>query len=380
MKIKVIERLDLGDIVTFTPNKDIPRYNWFYFKEGYSREFVMTMFKKFRVDTESWVLDPFMGSGTTLLACREKGVNGIGIDISPLFYMITEVKIRDYDINKLNMYSEKIFKSKFKLYDVNSIHPILKKAFNLHNLRDILFFRDIISEINDRKYRDFFLLALLNASSKVSLLWKEGPELKPHIRRHIPPFREIFIRVVRRMIRDIQELELRPSEIYLYQSDARRMTQIEDESIDFIITSPPYLNRIDYTRLYETEYLLTFGDLKINPIRSYIGLKPPNRGYIKKSKYIPDDIPPIGKAYFNDMYEVLNEMYRVLSPGGKISIVVGQGIFPDRVIDSDIIIAKMAYEIGFRNIEVWIVNKRIATKKRTKKIGVVNESIIIGRK
>ena len=380
MKIKVIERLDLGDIVTFTPNKDIPRYNWFYFKEGYSREFVMTMFKKFRVDTESWVLDPFMGSGTTLLACREKGVNGIGIDISPLFYMITEVKIRDYDINKLNMYSEKIFKSKFKLYDVNNIHPILKKAFNLHNLRDILFFRDIISEINDRKYRDFFLLALLNASSKVSLLWKEGPELKPHIRRHIPPFREIFIRVVRRMIRDIQELELRPSEIYLYQSDARRMTQIEDESIDFIITSPPYLNRIDYTRLYETEYLLTFGDLKINPIRSYIGLKPPNRGYIKKSKYIPDDIPPIGKAYFNDMYEVLNEMYRVLSPGGKISIVVGQGIFPDRVIDSDIIIAKMAYEIGFRNIEVWIVNKRIATKKRTKKIGVVNESIIIGRK
>jgi len=380
MKIKVIERLDLGDIVTFTPNKDIPRYNWFYFKEGFSREFVMTMFKKFRVTSKSWILDPFMGSGTTLLACREKGVNGVGIEISPLFYMISEVKIRDYDINKLNLYSEGIFRSRFKLYNIDNIHPVLKKAFNPHNLRDILFFRDIIFQFNDRKYRDFFLLALLNAASKVSLLWKEGSELKPHIRRHIPPFREIFMRIVRKMINDTQELELKPSEIYLYQSDARRMTQIDDESIDFIITSPPYLNRIDYTRLYETEYLLTYGDLKVNPIRSYIGLKPPNKRYARKSKYIPDDIPPVGKAYFNDMYEVLSEMYRVLSPRGKISIVVGQGVFPDRIIESDMIIAKMAYEIGFREIEIWIVNKRIVTKRRTKKIGVANESIIIGKK
>jgi len=56
-------------------------------------------------------------------------------------------------------------------------------------------------------------------------------------------------------------------------------------------------------------------------------------------------------------------MYRVLRRGGRAAIVIGQGIYPDRVIPSDRILAEMARGIGFREAEIWIVNKRIATSR-----------------
>ncbi|RLF06480.1 MAG: hypothetical protein DRJ64_04430 [Thermoprotei archaeon] len=380
MKIKIKERLDLGDLVTYIPNKDLPRYNWFYFKEGFSRDFVFYMLDIFKAEEGEWVLDPFLGSGTTALSSREKGLNFIGVEISPLFHMIADVKIRDYDIEELNKYRDMLLKTRYQRIQLSNVHPLLRKAFNIHNLRDILLLRREIMDIEDIIYRNFFLLALLNAASKVSLLWKEGSRLKRIKRQNIPPFKEIFDRVTRRMIRDVDELELKPVEIYLYQGDARRMTQVGDSSVDYIITSPPYLNKIEYTKLYEVEYLLVFGETRVNPIRSYIGMVPDSSILRKNIDYLPRDIPPIAKAYFSDMYQVMHEMYRVLKEGGRVAMVVGQGVFPDRIIKADEILADIALKIGFRTPEIWIVNKRIVTRARTIKIGVARESIILLRK
>ena len=73
-------------------------------------------------------------------------------------------------------------------------------------------------------------------------------------------------------------------------------------------------------------------------------------------------------------------MYRVLRRNGRAAIVIGQGIYPDRIIPSDRILVEIARGIGFREAEIWIVNKRIATRSRTIKIGVAEESIVILRK
>ncbi|HIE37005.1 TPA: site-specific DNA-methyltransferase, partial [Candidatus Geothermarchaeota archaeon] len=71
--MKIIERLELGEYATFKPNKELPRHRWFYFKEGFSRDLVHYLLKKYDVDSGDWVLDPFMGVGTTPLTCREYG-------------------------------------------------------------------------------------------------------------------------------------------------------------------------------------------------------------------------------------------------------------------------------------------------------------------
>ena len=118
------------------------------------------------------------------------------------------------------------------------------------------------------------------------------------------------------------------------------------------------------------------GNTRVDPVRSYLGLKPD----IKIPKGFPeaviDDMPLVAKAYFIDMWRVLSEIYRVLRDDGNVAIVVAGGVFPDRIIESDIVLAKLAYYIGFRPMEIWMVNKRVATRDRTVKIGEARESIL----
>ena len=376
---KMVERLDLGELVTFVPNKNIPVYNWFYFKEGFSRDFVHMMMDKFKLGEEHWVLDPFLGTGTTLLGCKERGINGIGIEVNPLFLFIANAKITDYDIDELREWSRWLFSQKFEKPSLQNLPPLVKRAFNKYNLEDIIFFRDKIMEIENRKIANFFLLALMRAASKVTYAYKDGAVIKI-IKKPTPPFRPFYKRIVKRMIRDLKRMTFQPSALITYLGDARRMTNVSDEDVDAIITSPPYLNKIEYTRVYEIEMTLFLGSDIVNPIRSYIGLLPR-----KKTRELPSflsdlNLPPVAMDYFMDMWKVLNEMYRVLTPGGSVALVVAEGIFPDRIVESDVIIGRMAHEIGFRVPEIWVVNRRVATRNRTIKIGVARESIVFMKK
>lgn len=379
IRFHIEERLDLGPLVTFIPNKKIPIYNWFYFKEGFSRKFVHLIIDQFRVKKRDWILDPFLGVGTTLLACKEKGINGIGIEVNPLFLFVANTKLADYNIGNLQLWSRWLFSQKFEKLSLKNLPPRIRKAFNKYNLEDIIFFRNKIMEIDDKNARDFLLLALIRASSKVTYAYKDGAVIKI-IKKPTPPFRPFFKRTVKMMIKDLKKSIFEPSIIKTYLGDARQMKWIEEEEVDAIITSPPYLNKIEYTKVYEIDIKLFLGEDKINPVRSYIGLIPR-----KKPSDLPDfmyemDLPPTAINYFQDMWKVLKEMYRILKKNGKGAIVVAEGIFPDRIVESDLIIARLARESGFKNPSIWMVNKRIATKNRTIKIGVARESIVFIKK
>ncbi len=376
--MKIVERLDLGIYATFKPNKEYPRHRWFYFKEGFSRDLVEYFIRRFKLNRDDWVLDPFNGVGTTPLTCKEVGVNSIGVEISPLFKMISEAKISEYDVETLKTLHEEIWSVRKKV-DLSGIHPLLKKAFPKHSLIDILRVREAIEEVSEARYRRFFYTALLSAANKASFAVKDGSKVKIDHSRRIPPFKTIYPRTVKQMISDVEESSLTDAETHIYQGDARRLTMVEEDSIDAVITSPPYLNKIEYTTLYEIEYLILYGDTNVNPIRSYIGLSFSREDVIRLGEKW-GDLPPGAKAYFNDMYRVLSEIHRVLRRGGRAAIVVGQGIYPDRVIPSDRILAETALKLGFRDAEIWVVNRRIATRARNIKIGVAEESIVLLRK
>jgi hypothetical protein len=92
------EKLEFGPLATFMPNKARPVYNWLYYKEGFSRELVIKLLNMFSPDRKDWVLDPFCGVGTTLLACLESGVNSVGFDVHPLSVFASRVKLAEYDL------------------------------------------------------------------------------------------------------------------------------------------------------------------------------------------------------------------------------------------------------------------------------------------
>ncbi len=360
-----------GSHATFVPNKNLPVYNWFYYKEGFSRDLVFSLIEQFALTKDSVVLDPFCGSGTTLLACKQRGVSAVGLDVLPVSLFAAKVKTADYDVAELKEISRPLLKTKFRKVGYE-YPPFMKRFFSRYALEDISVFRASVMEIEQKKLRDFFLLALINAAMKCSYAWKDGGVLKIK-KRPVPPLRIMLRRVIYNMIRDIEHFESKPAEIVVDQCDARRM-KLEDDSVDAVITSPPYLNNIDYTKIYEIEQFILHEHEK-PALRSYIGLSQE-----VQSDVLPElDLPPAAVAYFTDMLEVMKEMHRVLKSGGHAAVVVGNAYFPgiEKVVDSDMILAYLARNIGFSMMDIVVLNERFALENRTQKKGVLRESMIM---
>ena len=65
---------------TFKDSLREPIYNWFAYPAGYSYKLVNEKIKEHKLDSKSWILDPFVGSGTTSIAAKLAGVNSIGVE------------------------------------------------------------------------------------------------------------------------------------------------------------------------------------------------------------------------------------------------------------------------------------------------------------
>jgi len=370
--MKTEERYDLGQLVTFKPNKSLPIYNWFHFREAFSRDFVMLMLDHFDIHEDNWVLDPFGGGGTTLLAARERGINAVGVDAHPVFAFVSHVKTQNYNLESLRELKKDFFSKKFEKPDSKGINPLLKKAFSRYALEDILFFSSEIKKIKDGIMRDFLVLALIVSAMKVSYAVKDGAVLRFFKRKH-PPLRKVFKATVKKFIRHLKKIELKPCEIAVKQGDARKLDFLATGSFDAVITSPPYLNKSEYVKAFDVEGALLKEVIGIDSTKACLGTD------LERSDAVFPDLklPPIAKTYFFDMKLCLAEMYRVLRKDGKAALVVGQGVFPDRIVESDILIAKLAESVGFNMKKRSIVNQRIATRERTVKIGVALESILL---
>ncbi len=372
--VKLKYAKESGREATFVPNKQLPLYNWFYYKEGFSRDLVFSLIAQFGIEPGAVVLDPFCGSGTTLLACKQKGVSSIGFDVLPISVFASRVKTSAYDAEELKASGKHLLKTKFRKigYDYPAF---IRRFFSKYALEDISVFRAAVMDIESKKLRNFFLLALLNAAMRCSYAWKDGGVVKVK-KRPVPPLRVMLRRVIYNMIRDIEHFDALPCETIVEKCDARRM-KLGDESIDAVITSPPYLNNIDYTKVYEIEQFVLHQHEEPG-VRSYIGL-----GKEIENGILPElDMPPAAVAYFTDMKEVLQEMHRVMKNGASAAIVVGNAYFPgiEKIIDSDLVLAYLAKGVGFSLSDIVVLNERFALEARTQKKGILRESVILLKK
>lgn len=379
--MKISEKPEWGPLATFVPNKDLPVYNWFYYKEGFSRDLVAKLIERFKIEKGQTVLDPFCGSGTTLLACREAGINSVGFDVHPVAIFAARVKTGRYEAEKLKEVAKSLLKIRFQRPEIDIRSHIVRRAFNIHTLEDVLFFRNEIMAMEDAGIRDFFILALMNVAIKCSYAWKDGAVIK--IRKHpVPPLRDILRRQLFRMIGDCGRFPKTKARCEAEIEDARRM-KLKDNSIDAVITSPPYLNKIEYTKVYSIEEELFFEKKGVPSLRSYIGSED-DRVIDEENKIenITDanDLPLPAKAYFNDMYEAIKDLQRVCKNPAKVGIVVGNGCFPTGVVESDIILSKIAEKLGFDAQEILVLNKRWCTRNRVEKVGITRESLLIWEK
>ena len=362
---------EFKELVTFIPNKKEPIHNWYYFKEGFSKQLVDIFIDKFQLNENSVMLDPFCGVGTTLLACKQKGIKSVGFDVSPFFVFASKVKTRDYNLEELREAISEAKKWKFEKPRYLPKEKYITRVFSRYTLEDFVFYRSKIIEIENEKARDFLMLALIDSAIKASWTVKDGAVVKID-KRGKPPLKKYFKYKIKKMFKDLRNTNLKPIETLAEIGDAREL-KLDNESIDAVITSPPYLNKIEYTKIYNIE--MSFIGFPESSLRSYIGSKVEDINISELG--LNEDLPLTAKTYFKDMYLTLKEMYRVCKNNAKLVIVIGGGCYPDRAIEADKITAELAEKIGFKVEDVLVARNSWCTRARIIKVGQIRESIIL---
>lgn len=258
------------------------------------------------------LLDPFCGSGTIVYEAAEKGMPTIGVDSNPLAYWITK--------GKLNLLkSESDFNEEFqniisKAQAHKKSHPgatpdILKKAFHEKTLNEIRSCLNFFDEMSDYVKAAFFGSIALTARGCNGYMWTSstvGKDIQP---KTYINFYEKFSNKVRKHYTKPQT----KSSAHVYHEDSRNLSKfIKQGSVDFIFTSPPYFDALDYTAYY--------GQI----IYELLGL---NRIEIKKG------LIQNTKTYKEDMQAVFDEIIKITSDNALIIFVVGDKKVKDEIIN-----------------------------------------------
>jgi DNA modification methylase len=383
----VNQKPELGPYMTFEFSKEKPIHGWFWYKEGFAPEIVEWSIREFERKNSrkiKTVLDPFCGVGTTLLTAKNLSIPSIGVDASSLAVFASKTKTDDYsseDIEAARLFLEKRLEPvqpnidwEFELFSPRA-------AFPKRNYTEILALRQAIEKEDSERARNLLLLGLLSVLPQASIIMKDGGVLKIMKNKRALPAREIFRRRVKRMLKDL-EGQKQGNAPAVFLGDARTL-DLESESVDLVVTSPPYLNNIDYSKIYGLELSLLAmskaeaSEVRMRAIRSFIGKQIVVDRSVPEIDEIGEKIPIVG-TYFKDMELAIKEMHRVLCDGGEAHITVSNSVIHETHVIVDEIFAQMAERIGFSETEIIVGAERIADV-RPEKVKT-RESIVILRR
>lgn len=287
------DKNNLNLLVTDQLNKKLPIYGWYNYKHSFARELVFSLLTSMGIERFSkvTVLDPFCGAGTTLLAAKEYGINSIGIDVMPFATFISEAKALNYDYLTLEKGKTRLFnflsRAQFKYSIYKGKRELLKKYFSPSVLEWILLVLFWIRRQSNKQVHFFYLTALFSILEELSQMKKDGGFLR-NFPREIDTAKasDMYLQKIESMLSDIKINSIQGAVPTLFTEDIRCLGREEnslpivDNSIDAVITSPPYPNRHDYTRIYSLESILGFSDnvhdikhIRYKTLRSHVEAK-----------------------------------------------------------------------------------------------------------
>lgn len=404
--------VDINEWGTFKDSLKAPVHRWFTYPAGFSYKAVEYSFRESQLTKSSVVYDPFMGSGTTNLVAKTLGINSIGVEAHPFVYPIAKCKMNwDIDdskvINELSNIEKSLYVFNKSETEINSIiknefPELVLKCYLPKTLYEILIIRNYILSMADDKTKLFMKVALVAALRDVSIAATGWPYIAPKKIKITSLSKEgfkTFYGKCQSMLSDLQAIktqsENKQSHHNIILGDSRHtLTYIENECVDHIFTSPPYLNNFDYADRTRLE-MYVMGDAKnwkdiTSSVRTKLITSATTQIDRKDEKYTflpgfihdcPQEYQFLSDAtrklseirltkggkksydllvvgYMNDLYQVIKDNYRVLKKGSIAKYILGDSAPYGVHIPTDELIGKIGVNIGFADYKIDILRMR----------------------
>jgi len=226
------------------------------------------------------------------------------------------------------------------------------------------------------------------------------PYVSSKIIKNPPSVEKMFKEFVEKYLEGMEELNNKSLANVMVKGDATNLN-LNNDSVDLAITSPPYINAFDYVRILRLENLwldfstetelrnkkkLYFGTESIKVKEEIQDLEILDdslllRSYYEKIFDLDEKRALIVKKFFEDMKVNLQEVYRVLKPGSKYVIVIGDSFIRKVNIESWKVLNEISQKIGFKFVSHFgylIKNPyiRIPRKNRGGKISIDHVLVI----
>jgi len=298
------------------------------------------------------VLDPFCGIGTipTEAALMER--KSIGIDLNPYAYFIAKAKSDNKEnLNEILDYLNNI-KINIRNISIKNIPKWVKEYYNKKTLKEILF---LITKLK-KEEKHFILGCLIGISqghrpghlSKPcawTLPFKPKPDDKGEYREVIPRLIEKVKRTYKSNFDNMEDMKI-------YQADARKLP-LQTESINHVISSPPYYDTLDYVNSHRLRLAIS-------------GFYDKGENDLLKQKLIQKH-----DNYLTEITKCINEIHRVMKKGGYCIFILGDCFRGNKVINTAKDLQVISEQVGFVShaiIEDKIpINKSVQKRTKTQK-------------
>lgn len=410
---------------------DRPFHDWYRFVLSYPAHLVRQYLEEFDLGEQDIVLDPFCGTGTTIVEAKACRVPSIGVEANRFAHFASSVKtdwnvdpealvevaegIYDRAISALNkrgisdIPEEHIVKSNLRGFSLEQEQIILKGSISPIPLHKALVLLDEINRLRGTSYYDHLRLAFANVLVfKISNL-RFGPEVGVgRARQDVPVVSEWFSEVgkVAGDLRNVNGESFPEARVLL--SDSRNISSLlNGNQVSAVITSPPYPNEKDYTRTTRLEsVMLGFVNNKqeLREMKKTL-LRSNTRGVYREDtddsfvagvadiNRIADEIEKrrielgktsgfermyarVTKLYFGGMAKHLEALSVSLKPGAHLAYVVGdQASYLRVMIRTGQLLAKIAETLGYQTVRIDQFRTRFSTATKSD----LNEEVVVLR-
>lgn len=347
---------------TFVDNMRLPVHRWFRYSAGFSAEWVGGVIRSYGRPGDR-ILDPFAGSGTTLIAAQQHGFESVGIEPHPFVRRVAHAKMQ-YSSSQVafRTHADRVLADALdSAVDADAAPTLMKECYDEHALAQLEALRIAIERHDDSSPASALswlaLVGILRSTSRVGTApWQYLLPTRSK-RVTLTPF-DAYERAVAGMIADMSAMRSPTVDIRMLASDARSCEGVSSGSVSLVICSPPYANNYDYadaTRLEMTFFreIQGWGDLQsavrrhlmrscsqhalepgstlegllgtpeLAPIRKELTAVCSELAAVRLTKGGKKNYHLMVAAYFADMARTWRALRRVAAPEARVCMVLG---------------------------------------------------------